>query len=104
MAFGICNSNSNFQVFKNQALAVNLVANERKIQSKQTTQLANLKAKQAQHARFQQSYARKLLRLKEAMKIAEAGGIPKGFEGKYLFLFAQYRANFHRIPCVWWRR
>ncbi|KAE8449175.1 hypothetical protein EG329_008559 [Mollisiaceae sp. DMI_Dod_QoI] len=68
------------KLLKNQELVTAAVAMEKKLQLKQQQQLANLTVKQANHAKFQRKVAKKLLRLKEAMKIAEAGGIPKGFE------------------------
>ncbi|KAF8861974.1 hypothetical protein BDZ45DRAFT_772788, partial [Acephala macrosclerotiorum] len=67
-------------VVKNQQLDTASRANEQKFQAKQQNQLADLKAKQAHHAKIQQKLAKKLQRMKEAMKITEAGGIPKGFE------------------------
>lgn len=67
-------------VVKNQQLVTAARVSEQRFQAKQQNQLAGLKAKQAYHAKIQQKLAKKLQRMKEAMKIAEAGGIPKGFE------------------------
>ncbi|CZR54554.1 uncharacterized protein PAC_04438 [Phialocephala subalpina] len=72
-------------VLKNQQLVTADRTAEQKLQSKQQNQLANLKAKQTHHAKLQQKLAKKLLRMKEAMKIAEAGGVPKGFEDYPLY-------------------
>ncbi|KUJ12772.1 uncharacterized protein LY89DRAFT_785354 [Mollisia scopiformis] len=71
-------------VLKNKELAITALETERKFQSQQANTLANLKAKKAHHAILQQKemqkFTKKFQRLQKAMWLAEAGGIPKGFE------------------------
>lgn len=70
---------------KNQELATTAFAKDRKLQSKQADSLAELRVKLADHMKLQDKKWKKLQRMREAMHIAQAGGVPKGFEGKITF-------------------